>query len=54
MNGFGQFVDGVQRSIDPEPDQADLPFRLDMNITCPLVKRVMKDMIYRIFDMLIG
>jgi len=44
----------VQNAINPQPHQRPVPFGLNVNIACPLLKGVVKQIFNRIFYVLIG
>lgn len=50
---FGQLVHGVQYPVDAHANQANLAFGFDVNVAGFLIKRIGKQMVDRIDNMLI-
>ena len=50
MNALWQFVDGMQDAVDPEPHYRDISLGLKVNVACPLIKGVVKEMVNGIDD----
>ena len=50
---LGDLVNLVQGAVNPEPDNALVPFRLNVNIARSLVKGIAEEVVYRIDDVLV-
>jgi len=40
----------MQDTIDPQPNQTDIPLRLNMNIAGPLLKGIVKEVVNGIYN----
>ena len=54
MNILGKLMHGIQNAVNTHPNQAYIPFGLDMNVTGPLIKSVCEKVVHGIHHMLIG
>ena len=53
MNGFGKFINRVQKTVDTHPHPTDIPFGFNMDIAGPLVKGIAEEMIDGIDDVMV-